>query len=211
MRCRWCVGFACEVDAKCGTQNTVIPTALATGNCELRTECMASEILTDERGRATGVAYFDADDRLREQTADLVIVSAAAVESARLLLNSKSKTAPDGPRQPLRLGGAQPAGPHLHGRLGPLRVRDVRRHRPRREHRDLRLQPRQPRPGRRRHAGQRVHPPAVPVRGRRAARVPAGGRRTRISCASATAAASRFRGPRRRSRSSNRAWRSTRR
>ena len=25
MRCRWCVGFACEVDAKCGTQNTVIP------------------------------------------------------------------------------------------------------------------------------------------------------------------------------------------
>ncbi len=26
MRCRWCVGFACEVNAKCGTQNTVIPT-----------------------------------------------------------------------------------------------------------------------------------------------------------------------------------------
>ena len=31
MRCRWCVGFACEVDAKNGTQNTAIPTALATG------------------------------------------------------------------------------------------------------------------------------------------------------------------------------------
>ncbi len=28
MRCRWCVGFACEVDAKCGTHNTVIPRAL---------------------------------------------------------------------------------------------------------------------------------------------------------------------------------------
>ena len=36
MQCRWCVGFACEVNAKCGTQNTVIPTALASGNCELR-------------------------------------------------------------------------------------------------------------------------------------------------------------------------------
>ena len=35
MRCRWCVGFACEADAKNGSQNTVIPTALATGNCEL--------------------------------------------------------------------------------------------------------------------------------------------------------------------------------
>ena len=60
MRCRWCVGFACEVDAKNGTQNTVIPTALATGNCELRTECMVKEILTDSQGRAKGVAYFDA-------------------------------------------------------------------------------------------------------------------------------------------------------
>jgi len=30
MRCRWCVGFACEVDAKCGTHNTVIPRALKT-------------------------------------------------------------------------------------------------------------------------------------------------------------------------------------
>ncbi len=45
MRCRWCVGFACEVDARTGTHNTVIPKALATGNCELRTECMVKEIL----------------------------------------------------------------------------------------------------------------------------------------------------------------------
>ncbi len=96
MRCRWCVGFACEVNAKCGTQNTVIPAALATGNCELRTGCMAREVMTDARGRATGVAYYDADDRLREQTADIVIVSSAAVESARLLLNSKSKLHPAG-------------------------------------------------------------------------------------------------------------------
>ena len=96
MQCRWCVGFACEVNAKCGTQNTVIPTALATGNCELRTGCMAREVMTDARGRVTGVAYYDADDRLREQTADIVIVSSAAVESARLLLNSKSKMHPAG-------------------------------------------------------------------------------------------------------------------
>jgi len=96
MRCRWCVGFACEVDAKCGTHNTVIPKALATKHCELRTGCVAKEILTDSRGRVTGVAYFDADDRLREQPADLVVVAAAAIESARLLLNSKSAMHPNG-------------------------------------------------------------------------------------------------------------------
>ena len=96
MRCRWCVGFACEVDAKNGTQNTVIPTALATGNCELRTECIVKEILTDSRGRVKGVAYFDAQSRLQEQTADLVVVSGSAIESARLLLNSRSRLFPTG-------------------------------------------------------------------------------------------------------------------
>jgi choline dehydrogenase-like flavoprotein len=96
MQCRWCVGFACEVNAKCGTQNTAIPAALATGNCELRTGCMAREVMTDARGRVTGVAYYDADNRLREQSADVVIVSSAAVESARLLLNSKSRMHPAG-------------------------------------------------------------------------------------------------------------------
>jgi choline dehydrogenase-like flavoprotein len=95
-RCRWCCGFACEVNAKCGTQNTVIPRALATGNCRLLTGCMAKEIVTDASGRVTGVDYFDANNRLLRQAADLVIVSSAAIESARLLLNSKSSMHPAG-------------------------------------------------------------------------------------------------------------------
>jgi choline dehydrogenase-like flavoprotein len=96
MRCRWCVGFACELSARTGTHNTVIPTALATGNCELRTECMVKEILLDDRGHARGVAYFDAQGHLQEQTADLVIVSAGACESARLLLNTRHRLFPNG-------------------------------------------------------------------------------------------------------------------
>ena len=96
MRCRWCVGFPCEVNAKCGTQNTVVPMALATGNCELRTRAMVKEIRFDDRGRATGVAYFDERDRLQTQEADLVVVAGAATESARLLLNSKHRLWPNG-------------------------------------------------------------------------------------------------------------------
>jgi choline dehydrogenase-like flavoprotein len=96
MRCRWCVGFACEVEAKNGTQNTVIPWALSTGNCELRSECIVKEILTDSQGRVKGVAYFDSQARLQEQSADVVVVSASANESARLLLNSKSRLFPNG-------------------------------------------------------------------------------------------------------------------
>ncbi len=93
---RSCVGFACPINAKCGTQNTVIPAALATGHCELRTNAVVSEVVLDERGHARGVRYFDSHDRLQEQTADLVVVSASATETARLLLNSKSKLFPNG-------------------------------------------------------------------------------------------------------------------
>jgi choline dehydrogenase-like flavoprotein len=96
MRIRWCVGFACETNAKNGTHNTVIPRALATGNAWLRTECKVKEVLTDARGRATGVAYFDEKDRLQEQPADLVVVACGATESARLLLLSKSRLHPSG-------------------------------------------------------------------------------------------------------------------
>jgi choline dehydrogenase-like flavoprotein len=96
MRIRWCVGFGCETEAKNGTHNTVIPRALATGGCQLRTRSVAKEVLVDDRGRARGVAYYDEDDRLQEQPADLVVVSCGATESARLLLLSKSRLFPNG-------------------------------------------------------------------------------------------------------------------
>jgi len=95
-RMRSCVGFACPVNAKCGTHNTVIPAAIQTGNCELRTNCQVAEIMFDEKSRATGVKYFDENDKGQIQTADIVVISAAAIETARLLLNSKSKLFPNG-------------------------------------------------------------------------------------------------------------------
>jgi choline dehydrogenase-like flavoprotein len=118
MRCRWCCGFACEVDAKNGSQNTVIPVALNTGNCELRTECMAKEIVTDDRGRATGVAYFDESGRLQEQPSDIVIISSAAIESARLLLNSRSRLFSNGLGNRYDQVGRNLQGHHYTGAIG---------------------------------------------------------------------------------------------
>ena len=95
-RMRTCVGFACPVNAKCGTHNTVIPVALASGNCELRINCQVAEIMVNDQGKATGIKYFDENGKGQIQTADLVVVSGSATETARLLLNSKSKLFPDG-------------------------------------------------------------------------------------------------------------------
>jgi choline dehydrogenase-like flavoprotein len=118
MRCRWCCGFACEVDAKNGSQNTVIPIALNTGNCELRTQCMVKEILTDDRGRARGVTYFDGRSHLQEQLSDIVVVSGCATESARLLLNSKSKLFPEGLGNRYDQVGRNLQGHHYTGAVG---------------------------------------------------------------------------------------------
>jgi choline dehydrogenase-like flavoprotein len=96
MRCRWCVGFACEVDAKNGSQNTVLQTALHTGLLQLRTECMTKEIVTNAQGRATGVRYFDRNGSPWEQPARVVVSSCGAIESARLLLNSANHLSPNG-------------------------------------------------------------------------------------------------------------------
>ena len=96
VRRRSCCGFACPINAKSGTHNTVIPTALSTGNCELRTNCIVSELVIDERGKITGVIYFDKDNHKQEQTADIIVISASATETPRLLLNSKSKQYPAG-------------------------------------------------------------------------------------------------------------------
>ncbi len=95
-RMRTCIGYACPVGAKAGTHNTVIPVALNSGNCELRTHCIVSEIIVNGQGKITGVRYFDQNNKPGTQLADIVILSASAIETARLLLNSKSAFFPKG-------------------------------------------------------------------------------------------------------------------
>jgi len=96
VRRRTCCGFACPINAKCGTHNTVIPAALATGNCELRTNCVVGGLMIDDAGRITGAEYFDGSGTKQEQSADVIVIAASATETPRLLLNSKSKHFPSG-------------------------------------------------------------------------------------------------------------------
>jgi choline dehydrogenase-like flavoprotein len=92
----------------------MIARGLATGNCTLVSEAMVERILVSEAGRVTGVAYFDAAGERIEVTADIVVVSGGAIESARLLLNSKSRSEPNG------LGNnSDQVGRHLQGHYYP--------------------------------------------------------------------------------------------
>lgn len=94
--CALCGSYGCEMGAKSGTNASLIPAALATGNVELRPRCMARTIEVDKAGRAKSVVYLDPDGVEQEQPARIIVVSCTAVESARLLLNSTSSRFPRG-------------------------------------------------------------------------------------------------------------------
>jgi choline dehydrogenase-like flavoprotein len=94
--CGFCIGFGCEMRAKSSTLYTMLPEAEATGRCEVRSESYVFRVDTNERGRVTGVAYFDRDKRERFQKARAVVLSANGAETARLLLMSASSRFPDG-------------------------------------------------------------------------------------------------------------------
>ncbi|HEX4298834.1 MAG TPA: GMC family oxidoreductase, partial [Devosia sp.] len=114
IQCGSCIGFPCPVDAKNGTQNTVLKRALATGNCTLVTGVVAERIATDDAGRVIGADLIHDDGRRETVRAKAVVVAAAAVETARLLLASATAREPDG------LGNTSGhVGRHLQGHYYP--------------------------------------------------------------------------------------------
>ena len=88
IHCQYCVGFACPVDAKNGTHNTLIPRALLTGRCDLVTGATVAKIEGGDKGAVTGVSFFDGDGTHHRQNASVVVAAGGAVETARLLLMS---------------------------------------------------------------------------------------------------------------------------
>ena len=94
--CGFCIGFGCEMSAKSSTLYTMLPEAEATGRCEVRSESYVFRVDTNDKGRVTGVSYFDRERREHFQKARAVVLCANGAESARLLLMSANAKFPDG-------------------------------------------------------------------------------------------------------------------
>lgn len=88
----------CDIHAAFDSPTGLIYPAMDTGNLTLRTNATCREILVDEKtGKARGVAFVDTDTGVDyEVTAKVVVVAASTLESARLLMLSKSKAHPNG-------------------------------------------------------------------------------------------------------------------
>jgi choline dehydrogenase-like flavoprotein len=73
-----------------------VPDALKTGRYDLRPDCYVHEIAVDEHGRCKSAVYQDVDGDFIEQEADVFVLACGAVESARLMLLSRSRRFPHG-------------------------------------------------------------------------------------------------------------------
>ncbi|MGH7669965.1 MAG: GMC family oxidoreductase [Gemmatimonadaceae bacterium] len=97
--CHYCgqCNRGCMTASNFSSTNVLFPPALATGRLTLIANAMAREVTVDAQGRATGVSYIDKHTRTDQHVrARIVVLAASALETARLLLNSKSTRFPDG-------------------------------------------------------------------------------------------------------------------
>ena len=76
--------------------NVFIPDAVATGRYDLRPGCIVRELTLDAEGRVGSALYEDAEGEVFAQEADVFLLACGAVETARLLLLSKSGRFPNG-------------------------------------------------------------------------------------------------------------------
>ncbi len=104
----------CDVSAIFSSPGCTLPKARATGNMTLRTNALAREILVDSEGQPRAVSIIDRVTNQEEEIkARIFVLCAATVESARLLLNSKSRQHPAG-----LANSSGVVGQYLHGHLG---------------------------------------------------------------------------------------------
>lgn len=99
LACHYCgqCGRGCITESNFSSSQVLIPPAMQTGRLTLITGAMAREVIVGKDGKAQGVSYIDTTTRTEKRVnARAVVLAASACESARLLLNSKSSSFPDG-------------------------------------------------------------------------------------------------------------------
>jgi len=92
----WDEGIGAETSERWTPMGALLPSALETGNLDLRTMCRALRIVTDRTGHARGVVYLDPDGRERQQDARVTLIAAYTFETVRLLALSGNAARPEG-------------------------------------------------------------------------------------------------------------------
>jgi choline dehydrogenase-like flavoprotein len=96
IRCATCDGFACLVNAKADAQVVCVEPALEHPNVTLLTQARVTRLETSPDGRSVSTVVVERDGQREAYSADVVVVSCGAINSAALLLASANERQPDG-------------------------------------------------------------------------------------------------------------------
>ena len=97
--CHYCgsCGRGCDVGAFWNSVSDTLPAAMSTGRLTLRSDSLVREILVDGEGQPTGVAFVDRQSKQDyEAKGRVIVLGASALESTRIMLNSRSRFWPEG-------------------------------------------------------------------------------------------------------------------
>src|SRR5213594_2566828 len=96
IRCATCDGFPCLIDAKSDAQVLCVDPALEHANVTLLTNALVTRLETTASGREVQSVHVRREGRAETYSADIVVLSCGAINSAALLLRSASDKHPNG-------------------------------------------------------------------------------------------------------------------
>ncbi|HSA93657.1 MAG TPA: GMC family oxidoreductase [Terriglobales bacterium] len=117
IRCNTCDGFPCLVLAKSDSQVCAVDPALAHPNVTLLTNAKAERLETDASGRKVTKVVVQRNGKQEEYSADVVVVSCGAINSAALLLRSANEKHPRG-----LANGSDTVGRHYMGHVNSVQM-----------------------------------------------------------------------------------------
>ncbi len=96
IRCNTCDGYPCLIDAKSDAQTLCVDPALRFPNVSLLTNAYVERLETTVSGREVSRVVVTRNDATENYSADVVVVSCGAINSAALLLRSANDKHPHG-------------------------------------------------------------------------------------------------------------------
>lgn len=112
IRCATCDGHPCLINAKSDAQTLCVDPALEYPNVSLLTEAKVTKLETDSSGRVVRNVLVEREGKVEAYSADIVVVSAGAINSAALLLRSANARHPNG-----LANGSDVVGRHYMGHI----------------------------------------------------------------------------------------------
>jgi len=91
----YCGSYGCSSGAKGSAREALLNKALKTGNLTILANCFVKKLHSDKK-RVHSAEYITKDGQIEKVEARLFVVAAQAIESSRLLLNSKNRHFPYG-------------------------------------------------------------------------------------------------------------------